>query len=127
MLAQKELCSGLTIRTCRLTGYGSSWEATLDDSHRPVESAHNVHHMFYGDAMDADSLAALYERGVEDLEFWCLNPKCKHRGRVDLTFIRLRYGGYTRMAEVARNGVCRECRRKGGHVQPVEPDMNRLV
>ena len=61
-------------------------------------------------------LASLRGMGAQRINFWCVSEPCRHHSQVNLMDLLRRHGGLTTLVSLARAAKCKNCGRKGVHV-----------
>jgi len=66
------------------------------------------------------SLLALQERGVTELQIWCVHLPCTNWRTAKIADLIEQLGPGTSLVMIARRVSCKLCGAKGGHVQPAD-------
>lgn len=66
------------------------------------------------------TLGILHHRNPnQQIEVWCTGPRCRHVRFMMLYEALQRFGRNTSLLQIAKRAACKECGRKGAHVQCV--------
>lgn len=68
-----------------------------------------------------DAIGTFVRQGATNLQFWCVSPGCLNRDTLPLRALVARYGPAMPLVMLARRARCRQCGRRGCHVQPMPP------